>query len=332
MFGLILLCVCLLVPSVCPASHTLQYAFTLISDSARASYFIVAFVNDAQIGRYSSDTQQVEPLLDWMKKGIKREHWETMTSWGKHYQNCHTKDMGFFKDRFNRTYGDRGPFIYQVTFACEVEEDGSVRGHEAFAYNGNEFMFFDKDKMQFVAVRREAEVVAQVWNGQQFSAIKHKKHMEQDCVEWMKLYLTYGKGHLEKKVRPKVKVFPLESGDSETKLCCWVFGFYPRDVDVRWVRNGTQLDSEEQKEILPNPDGTYQVRLTVTAQPAELDTYFCHVDHSSVNDTQIYSLPEPGKRSHALIAIIACVAVTVIIAGVIIVHKCRTKEENTEVK
>ncbi|KAE8620554.1 hypothetical protein XENTR_v10010324 [Xenopus tropicalis] len=316
MLGRLLLLVCLLVPSVRPAAHTLHYAFTLVSNSAGQSYFVVAFVDDAQIGRYSSDTQKVEPLLDWMKERLEPQHWETMTSWGKHYQNCHTKDMGFFIDRFNNTYGDRGPFIYQVNFACEVHEDGGVSGHEAFAFNGNEFMFFDKGNMRFVPVRREAEVIAQVWNGQQFSAIKHKNHMEQDCVQWMALYLRYGKGRLEKKVQPTVKVFSRES-DGATKLHCWVYGFYPRDVDVRWVRNGTEEDSEEHKEILPNPDGTYQIRITLTMQPADVDSYSCHVDHSSVNGTQIYKLPEPDKRGHVIV--IACVAVVFIMAVAVVV-------------
>ncbi|OCT59528.1 hypothetical protein XELAEV_18000950mg [Xenopus laevis] len=241
MFGLFLLPVSLLVPSVCLSSHTLQYTFTLISSSASPTYFIVAFVDKAQIGRYTSETQWVEPLLDWKKERLEPKHWETMTFWGRHYQNCHTKDMAFFRDRFNRTYGDGGHYIYRVKFACEVEEDCTVQGDEAFAFNGNEFTFFNKDNMRFVAVNCEAEVIAQEWNRQQLSAIKHKKHMEQDYIEfWVCTTLDC----LSDTVRPKVKVFPRKS-DSETKLHCWVNGFYPRDVLVRWLRNGIELEQRD---------------------------------------------------------------------------------------
>ncbi|OCT69281.1 hypothetical protein XELAEV_18040592mg [Xenopus laevis] len=107
---------------------------------------------------------------------------------------------------------------------------------------------------------------------------------ENECIEHMKLYLALITTDLKKKVKPKVKISSSESG-SGTKLHCWVYGFYPRDVEVKWIKNGRdEIYSEESAEILPNPDGTYQIRVSVEVTPEEGATYSCHVDHSSLEN------------------------------------------------
>lgn len=77
-----------------------------------------------------------------------------------------------------------------------------------------------------------------------------------------------------------------ESADSE--VTCHVTGFYPRDVDVTWVRD--RQDTLEEGvwvgEVLPNNDGTYQVRKTLTVSPEEQKKhrYTCQVDHASLKE------------------------------------------------
>ncbi|CAH2329804.1 major histocompatibility complex class I-related gene -like, partial [Pelobates cultripes] len=87
-------------------------------------------------------------------------------------------------------------------------------------------------------------------------------------------------------VCPEVKVSSQQS-DGVTKLHCQVYGFYPRDVDVNWKRGGTEIPSDEAKQVLPNTDGTYQITVTVEVLPEEVEIYSCHVDHSSLNETLI---------------------------------------------
>uniref|UniRef100_A0A8C5QJX8 Ig-like domain-containing protein n=1 Tax=Leptobrachium leishanense TaxID=445787 RepID=A0A8C5QJX8_9ANUR len=85
-------------------------------------------------------------------------------------------------------------------------------------------------------------------------------------------------------VRPEVKVSSRPSG-SAMKLHCQVYGFYPRDVDVNWMKNGMDyIPSDEAKQILPNSDGTYQLRASVEVTPEDGASYSCHVDHSSLDE------------------------------------------------
>ncbi|CAI9540615.1 unnamed protein product, partial [Staurois parvus] len=95
----------------------------------------------------------------------------------------------------------------------------------------------------------------------------------------------YGREDLAKRVRPEVKVWGRRQSDDVTRLHCLVYGFHPRPVDVKWMRNGEDhVPSDEMTPILPHPDGTYQIRVSVEVPTKEGDTYFCHVDHSSLED------------------------------------------------
>ncbi|XP_041429511.1 major histocompatibility complex class I-related gene protein-like isoform X2 [Xenopus laevis] len=128
-------------------------------------------------------------------------------------------------------------------------------------------------------------------------------------------------------VPPKVKVSSSES-ESGTKLHCWVYGFYPRDVEVKWIKNGRdEIYSEESAEILPNPDGTYQIRVSVEVTPEEGATYSCHVDHSSLEKTMVVPF-EPGHRSISRIVmlILAVFFLSLVALGIYVTRNRESKE------
>uniref|UniRef100_A0A7M4FPD2 Ig-like domain-containing protein n=1 Tax=Crocodylus porosus TaxID=8502 RepID=A0A7M4FPD2_CROPO len=60
-------------------------------------------------------------------------------------------------------------------------------------------------------------------------------------------------------------------GSTETSLLCHVGGFYPRDVDAAWLRDGRVLGSTRSSPQR-NLDGTFSLALTYTFTPAKSDT------------------------------------------------------------
>lgn len=77
------------------------------------------------------------------------------------------------------------------------------------------------------------------------------------------------------------------SGSYDKEVTCHVTGFYPREVQVQWLdERGTALmDGVTAGEVLPNGDGTYQVRQTLKVPgeaPWSQVKYRCVVIHSSV--------------------------------------------------
>ncbi|KAK1153364.1 class II histocompatibility antigen, B-L beta chain-like, partial [Acipenser oxyrinchus oxyrinchus] len=90
-------------------------------------------------------------------------------------------------------------------------------------------------------------------------------------------------------VRPAVTLIQrgkLESAG--TDVICHVDGFYPREVEVNWIRDGEALLEEGvwSGEVLPNEDRTYQLRKTLTVSPEDQKkhSYSCQVDHSSLDE------------------------------------------------
>ncbi|KAJ1146783.1 hypothetical protein NDU88_013046 [Pleurodeles waltl] len=85
-------------------------------------------------------------------------------------------------------------------------------------------------------------------------------------------------------VAPQAAVTRRKNGD-HTFLTGYAYGFYPRDIEVKWVRNGVEIPWKS-RDIMPNPDGTYQVRTTVEVQKGDDEkTYRYEVYHSSLPDT-----------------------------------------------
>nr|AAB30802.1 putative major histocompatibility complex [Squalus acanthias=dogfish, Peptide, 63 aa] [Squalus acanthias] len=61
---------------------------------------------------------------------------------------------------------------------------------------------------------------------------------------------------------------------------CGVTGFYPRFIEVVWQRNEDFVSDVESPGLLPNHDGTYQIKKTLILAAEDEAEYLCHVDHS----------------------------------------------------
>ncbi|KAG8450034.1 hypothetical protein GDO86_016643 [Hymenochirus boettgeri] len=121
-------------------------------------------------------------------------------------------------------------------------------------------------------------------------------------------------------IKPNVKISESIS-DRGLRLHCLVYGFYPRDVEVKWINNGRdEVYSEEQPQILPNTDGTFQIRVSV--QVEEGDSYSCHVDHSSLDNVLVVPY-EPGKGpvSHYIVPVSVAALLLTVILGMIIYRR-----------
>ncbi|XP_063791863.1 major histocompatibility complex class I-related gene protein-like [Pseudophryne corroboree] len=237
-------------------------------------------MNDVLIARYSSDTRQVETVRPWVQDPEDLQVPETITI-AQEYEATHQKTLQDIRQLFNQS-SDR--HVYQIKFGCELYDDGSTGGYTEFGLNGNEIIFFDKDVLMYIPATREAQIIAQSWNCDRSNVLAQENLMERDCINRIKSYMYHGKHDLEKQVLPQVKVSRRQSHNN-TQLYCQVYGFYPRAVDVKWMRNGTdEVLSDKANQILPHPDGTYQITVTVEVPAGEENRFSCHVDHISLEE------------------------------------------------
>ncbi|XP_072102493.1 DLA class II histocompatibility antigen, DR-1 beta chain-like isoform X2 [Mobula birostris] len=88
-------------------------------------------------------------------------------------------------------------------------------------------------------------------------------------------------------VKPTITITSrhMKNRENNLALTCQVHGFYPKKIHAMWLRNGVAIDREVlNTSILPNRDGTFQVRLQVEIDPGKGDTYTCEIEHLSVPD------------------------------------------------
>ena len=67
------------------------------------------------------------------------------------------------------------------------------------------------------------------------------------------------------------------------RLVCYVSGFYPAEIEVKWFKNGREeTERVVSTDVIQNGDWTYQVLVMLETTPQRGDTYMCQVEHVSL--------------------------------------------------
>ncbi|XP_069841625.1 class I histocompatibility antigen, F10 alpha chain-like [Dendropsophus ebraccatus] len=304
-------------------SHSLRHYYIGVSapGSGLPEFTRVGYVDDQQTELYSSDTGRTVPVAPWIKENVAPEYWEDESKSDNEDEALFRHEVNIGINWFNHSEGFH---FLQVKYGCDLRDDGSTNGYHQFRYDGRDFMYLDVPTATYIPTMAEAQITTDRWNSPDVRMGELEKiTLENTCIETLKTYLKYGREYLERKVRPGVRVTGRESGDITT-LYCLVYGFQPRAVDVKWVKNRIDdIPTDETTGVLPNPDGTYQIRVTAEVIPKDGDSYSCYVDHSSLEEPLLVRW-EPKQHS-PLAVIIGAVAIVLVFPSVVAVLIYRRK-------
>uniref|UniRef100_A0A8C4XCD2 Ig-like domain-containing protein n=1 Tax=Erpetoichthys calabaricus TaxID=27687 RepID=A0A8C4XCD2_ERPCA len=216
--------------------------------------------------------------------------------------------------------------IGQIIVGCEIDqEDKTDWFFSHVGYNGEDLFDIDLEEHTCAILDNEADSLKEECNFEIRSYYMEVDVFREYCVLSLKEYLLFGKETLERKELPKVSLFQTASqAPSDIKLVCHVTGFFPRDIEVTWIRNEMEQLEVESGEILPNDDKTYQVRKTIIINHADLEKYkySCHVDHTSLTKKLI--VPWKSKESDLAMVvriIIVAVVLTAVLTGIVLWKK-----------
>uniref|UniRef100_A0A8C5MLA7 Ig-like domain-containing protein n=1 Tax=Leptobrachium leishanense TaxID=445787 RepID=A0A8C5MLA7_9ANUR len=265
------------------SGHSLRYNYMAVSVPGHGLplFSEVGYVDGIEIVRYSSDVGQVVPVAPWMKKVEDPDYWERQTQIIQGNEAVAKQSVKNLMNRYNQTGGFH---IKQAMYGCELRDDGSTSWYYQFGYDGKDFMAMDIERGVYYPLTDQAQVTTQRWNSPEARVgERDKNYLENICINWLKIHIKNGKEELERTVPPEVKVSD-QNINGVTKLHCQVHGFYPREVDVNWQKNGIDVSSYEAKHILPNSDGTYQIRVTVEVPAEDREGHSCYVDHASLEE------------------------------------------------
>ncbi|XP_078496440.1 H-2 class I histocompatibility antigen, Q7 alpha chain [Lissotriton helveticus] len=245
-------------------SHSLRYSFSFLSEPLTGvpQYSMVGYVDEVPIIGFTSESRRAESRALWMENVTDEQpkYWEERTVT---FQEVELKLSNSLRDLMEQKNQVQDRHVLQMMLGCDLREDGSVKWFERFAYDGS----------NLTATLDPSSDTEDQGNSEKSSG----------CKKELKQLLKYGEESLLRRVAPQTRVSQRMSSD-RAFLMGYAYGFYPRDIEVRWVRDGVEMPWES-KELLPNPDGTYQVRTAVEVQEGDdVKTYEYHVNHSSLTE------------------------------------------------
>ncbi|XP_062385632.1 class I histocompatibility antigen, F10 alpha chain-like isoform X2 [Sardina pilchardus] len=293
-----LLTVCAILP-IClagqgdPERHSLYYVYTALSKAVNApgifEFTAMGLLDERKIDYYDSKHQVKVPQQDWMREKLPADYWEKGTQSRKSKEQWFKVNVNILMERMRQNQSDVHVLMWK--HGCEADKmtDGSfkfVRGVDAYSYDSHDFLSFDDASMQWVAPVTEAVPTKQKWDGVPILNQYTKGYLEKECVDWLKTFSEYGVKAVAKMMGdspPEVRLFAKRNGSPDTfHLTCMATGFYPKEIDITILKGEEPVKRGHIRDVLPNGDGTHQIKLSVTAQRSDINNYGCVVNHRTL--------------------------------------------------
>uniref|UniRef100_F7CH32 Hereditary hemochromatosis protein homolog n=1 Tax=Equus caballus TaxID=9796 RepID=F7CH32_HORSE len=289
-------------------SHSLRYFRLGVSDPGHGipEFISVGYVDSHPITTYDSVSRRKEPRAPWMAENLAPDHWERYTQLLRGWQQTFKKELQHLESLYNHS----GFHTYQRMIGCELLEDGSTTGFLQYAYDGQDFIIFDKDTLSWTALDNIAYITKKAWEANRHKLQYEKNWLEEECIAWLKRFLEYGKDTLQRTEPPLVRVNRRETFPGMTTLFCRAHGFYPPEISMIWMKNGEEIVQQvDYGDILPSGDGTYQTWVSVELDAQSSELYSCHIEHCG-----LHTVLQVPQESETIPLVMKAVAGSIVLA------------------
>ncbi|XP_067321537.1 class I histocompatibility antigen, F10 alpha chain-like isoform X4 [Anolis sagrei] len=307
------------------SSHSKRFFYTGVSEPGQpmSQFYAVGYVDDQPFVHYNSSTKRYLPTVPWAREVDKEEP----EYWDQGSQRIQTSELRFQVDLANaaKSYNQsRGTHTLQWMYGCELRRDGSKGGHFQSAYDGRDYISFDKETLTWTAADVPAQITKRNLEADPALAQFAKAYLEEECIEWLRRFLEYGKEILLRTEVPEVKVARKVDYDGMETLICHVGGFYPKEIDITWTKDGeVWMEDTYHGLVSPNSDGTYYTWWSVTVDPVERERYRCHVEHDGLLKPVDVAWEEPASNLWVIIACVIVGVFVVLAVGIAVYFKKR---------
>ncbi|KAG7458992.1 hypothetical protein MATL_G00226490 [Megalops atlanticus] len=267
-------------------SHSLWFFNTITSGASPfPELVIVEMVDDFPVGYYDNSAKRMIAWKNWQKEETDVQYAEVRQNAIILVTNRMKKRLELMREHYNHS---KGLFTYQRIVGCELDADDTERFKRIDAYNGNDIFEFHNDTSGWHTFNPDIE--------EKFSFLESQIDLLSQafyqpwCISMLKSHLQQLNSLLNRKVHPRVRVIQKQDRDTGgMEVTCLATGFYPRHINLTLQRNGQPVPDQEltRGEPLPNGDGTYQLRRSLSVSAEELrerHLYTCTVTHSSVDN------------------------------------------------
>uniref|UniRef100_A0A8C2C345 Ig-like domain-containing protein n=1 Tax=Cyprinus carpio TaxID=7962 RepID=A0A8C2C345_CYPCA len=296
-------------------------------------FSVVLMLDDVQIAYYDSITWKTVYRSHSESKYYDEEQRDAGVVFQYIYNNLKNWEL-YCKDRFNHT-DHTGVHVTQRIVGCELsnnDEPGLFKSCDAFDGQNIGDLTFDMEQNEIHNTMQWGIAWEQ---GKQL----HVKFVLQNvyhpiCIKTLRRYLNMEKNNVMRKVKPRVRLMKKTLSDSQgLQISCLATGFYPRHINLTLFRDGQPVEDNQITggEILPNGDGTYQMRKSLVISEEELreeHKYTCTMKHLSLDNkldftfgkeklTNIQDMHTFSQSVVFSVLVFMCVAVLIITALII---------------
>ncbi|NXL54942.1 DMB protein, partial [Podilymbus podiceps] len=179
-----------------------------------------------------------------------------------------------------------GAFLVHVASSCPLAANGSLLAfHFTLVFNKNPLICYDPEARLFVPcdwglLRGYATHLAAFLNNDT-AWLERAETRRRACRD---LATRFWASTALRRTPPQLRIVPvpLPNAPDTVLLTCHVWGFYPPELTVRWLRNGDVVATKVTAKVLPNGDCTYQTQVTLTVSSEVGDTFTCSVEHAGL--------------------------------------------------
>uniref|UniRef100_A0A8C2GUT6 Ig-like domain-containing protein n=1 Tax=Cyprinus carpio TaxID=7962 RepID=A0A8C2GUT6_CYPCA len=301
-----LVCFLLVSVSVLAGSHTLTVLATYIRGEKAFSASIM--LDDITVGYYDSETKiyvargNTTNEDDVIDPNIVRAVSENV--------------LVHFIERSHRlrpVNDTESHVVYQFIGFCEQSDNKIGQMISKTAYRGSTFdelQIFDGN-ITYQLFYTEPETIRNL----EQSKSRLEKVYYPACINMLKNYLKKRETQLNRKVKPQVRLIQKANSDSGgSRVSCLATGFYPRHINLTLFRDGQTVSDHEITggDLLPNADGTYQMRKSLEISAADKHKYTCSVTHLSLDNKLDIDLEYPGETFVVVVLALGLVLLMVV--------------------
>ncbi|KAM5237539.1 T-cell surface glycoprotein CD1b-like [Ctenodactylus gundi] len=238
------------------------------------------WLGDWQIDRWDTDTGTAVFLKPWSKGNLSDDEVTELEEIFRVYFFVFVKEVQERGGDFQMEY----PFEVQGLIGCELNPGGTIQSFLRGALGGQDFLSVKNDSCWPAP---EGGTRAQKFCNliSQYQGILDtvEKLLVETCPRYLLSVLEAGRVHLQKQVKPEAWLSSGPSpGPGRLQLVCHASGFYPRPVQVMWMRGEREQPGTQRGDVLPNADETWYLRVSLEVAAGEAAGLSCRIKHSSL--------------------------------------------------